>query len=398
MLLPLMIAAAGVQQPTPQQVPTITVTGVRIQDLRDRLAACLARRCPTNEDADATLALAEALFLEGDYAEGRAAVQASLRRNRRAAGEFPEPVSDLYRAHARFSRHLGLDPDARRSTYGILSALREGIPVEDHRHFTARLEISEMQATAGDLVMARRELTELARVAHGAGREDVATIAELRMIWLDLLDDQRGPARQRLIALTRLTNPADGMRATGAKLLLSRLYRREGDAARADALLAEIASSPGASARRRLLNPAEYQLAVRQVIDPTQEIPDSGNPLTMSTFANRTRRLSDNVEDKWIDVGFWILPNGRVSGLEVLRQSTSPDWADPLIASIHNRIYSNGSEPTYRLERYTYTAGFEIVAGSHIPSRTRDVRVEYLDLTAGATPDAPPPPQDSPSR
>ena len=61
MLLPLMIAAAGIQQPAPQQSPTITVTGPRIQDYRDRLAACLARRCPTNEDADSTLALAEAL-------------------------------------------------------------------------------------------------------------------------------------------------------------------------------------------------------------------------------------------------------------------------------------------------------------------------------------------------
>lgn len=393
-LLGLLFAAPAAALPSSQVEPaqqTIVVIGQRIQDHRDALVRCLARNCPTNEDADATLALAEAYFLDGDYAQGREAVRASLRRNRDAARAFPEPVSDLYRAHARLSRHLGLDPDARRSTYGILSALREGIPQEDHRHFTARFEISEMQMEIGDLAMAERELTRLARAAREAGREDVATIAELRILWLALLDDQRGPARQRLIALTRLTEPADRMRAIGAKLLLSRLHRLEGDAARADALLAEIAGAPNAGTRRRLLNPAEYQLAVHQVIDPSPEIPDSGNPLTMSTFANGTRRLSDNFEDKWIDVGFWILPNGRVSGLEILRKSNNPDWADPLIASISDRLYSEGLEPTYRLERYTYTAGYELQARSRIPQRIRAARVEYLDLTTGdERPDAPP--------
>jgi hypothetical protein len=380
----LLLSAPALAQSPPESSPQqpIVVTGQPIQAYRDRLAACLARHCPPDEDINATLALAEALFLNGSYAEGREAARASLRRNRNAARAFPEPVSDLYRAHARLSRHLGLDPDARRSTYGILSALRDGIPREDHRHFTARFEISEMQMEMGDLVMAERELTRLARVARAANREDVATIAELRILWLSLLDDQRGPARRRLVALTRLTGPADRMRATGAKLLLSRLHRIEGDAARADALLAEIASAPNAGSRRRLLNPGDYQLAVRQIVDPSFEIP-SANPLTMSTFANGTRRLSDNFEDKWIDVGFWILPNGRVSGLEILRQSTSPDWADPLIASIQDRIYSEGMEPGYRLERYTYTAGYELQANSRIPRRTRAARVEYLDLTLG---------------
>ncbi|HKR23797.1 MAG TPA: hypothetical protein VJS15_00925, partial [Allosphingosinicella sp.] len=347
-------AAAAPQEPAQ---PTIVVTGQRLQDYRDALARCLARRCPTNEDADASLALAEALFLNGDYHQGRDVLQAALRRNRRNARAFPEPVSDLYRGHARLSRHLGMDNDARRSTYGILSALRQGIPEEDHRHFTARFEISEMQMEVGDMVMARRELTRLADAARAAGREDVATIAELRMLWLALRDDTHGPARQELLRLTRLTAPADRIRATGAKLLLSRLLRLEGHAARADALLAEIASAPSSGSRRRLLNASEYQLAVQQVIQPVYEVPEGRNPF--STFANGLRRLSDNFEDKWIDVGFWILPNGRVSGLEILRESNDPDWANPLIASIRDRLYSAGTDATYRMERYTYTAGYE---------------------------------------
>ena len=79
----------------------IVVTGIRIQDYRDRLAACLARSCPPNEDIDATTALAEACSLEGEYREARTVLRASLGRNRDEAARYPEPVSDLYRASAR---------------------------------------------------------------------------------------------------------------------------------------------------------------------------------------------------------------------------------------------------------------------------------------------------------
>src|SRR3954449_11281586 len=108
MMLALLQATSAVPQAVePGEDPAIVVTAQRIADYRSRLAACLARHCPTNEDADATLALAEALFLNGAYHEARDEVQASLRRNRGQARAFPEPVSDLYRAHARLSRHLG---------------------------------------------------------------------------------------------------------------------------------------------------------------------------------------------------------------------------------------------------------------------------------------------------
>src|SRR5688500_2058437 len=104
--LMLLAAPAAAQRNERYTEPTepIVVTGIRIQDYRERLAACLARRCPTNEDVDASLALAEALFLTGDYGEARQTVRASIGRNHRRAAGFPEPVSDLYRAHTRLSR------------------------------------------------------------------------------------------------------------------------------------------------------------------------------------------------------------------------------------------------------------------------------------------------------
>jgi hypothetical protein len=401
-VVPLVLAAisspllAQPQPPAPNEQPVIVVTGQRLQDYRDALARCLARRCPTDEDADATLALAEALFLNGDYHEGRDAVQASLRRNRGQARDFPEPVSDLYRAHARLSRHLGEDLDGRRSSYGILAALREGIPAEDYRHFTARLEISEMQMQQGNLAVARRELADLARVARAAGREDVATMADLRALWFELIAEPQSDARARLTTMSGLTAPADRMRATGAQLLLARILRAEGQAARADALLAQIGGSASTGARRRLLHAPPYQLQVRDVV-AVRDTVDSGAggpdmPGANFTVANVLSSMSDNFEDKWIDVGFWVAPDGKVSGLEILRNSTDPDWADPLLASIRGRVYSAGPDATYRIERYTYTAPYQRLTGSNIRRRTREARVEYLDLTNNEPPPAPAPP------
>jgi hypothetical protein len=363
-------AAPSLAQPPAEGIegrqPEIVVTGIRVQDFRDRLAACLARNCPPDEDIDATLALAEALFLNGDYPEGRAAVRESLRRNRLAARTHPEPVSDLYRAQTRLARHIGLDREARTAAHGILNALQEGIPQEDHRHFTARFEIAEIRMMSGDLSGAKRELEGLVRVARAAGREDVATIAELRQLWYELVAYPGTTARSRLIEWSRLTAPRDRMRAIGAKTLLVRIYRSEGNAARADALLAEVGAASRAGGRRRLVYAPHYQLL-------QYETTDIGNVLN---------RLTENYEDKWIDVGFWILPNGRVSGLELMRSGAEASWSGPLLASIRGRLYSEGTEPTYRLERFTMTAGFETGTGSRIRHRGPGARVEYLDLTA----------------
>jgi hypothetical protein len=382
----LVSAAALTQQPLsdPNDQPTIVVTGQRLQDYRDALARCIARHCPPNEDADATLALAEALFLNGEYHEGREAVRASLGRNRGQARGYPEPVSDLYRAHTRLSRHLGQDVDARRSAYGILSALQEGLPQEDHRHFTARLELSEYLMLAGNYNSARRELQELQRVARAAGREDVATLAELRMLWFQNMAYPESDARQRLLLMGRDTSPANRVRSTGAKLMLARIYRHEHRQAEADALLAEVGRSFATSGRRQLISAPQYTL---QVTDPSTISGDLGE---MFPSGNVLNRLSDNFEDKWIDVGFWVLPNGHVSDVEIVRADNNNGWADPLIESIHGRVYSEGTEASYRLERYTYTAPYERVTGTNIPRRSRRARVEYLDLTQNEPP-APPP-------
>ena len=381
-----LLATPAIAQRSEPEGQSVTVTGNRIQGYRDRLAACLARHCPVNEDVDATLALAEILFLDGEYVDARRAVQASLRRNHEAAAAFPEPVSDLYRVDGRLARHMGLDRQARTSTGRILTTLQAGIPREDHRHFTARFEMAEVQMLSGNYDGAKRELEWLAAAARANGREDVAVMAELRQASYQLTAFPED-ARDRLLSWSNLTGPDNLLRATGARVLLSRYYRSQGDIARADELLGAIGRT-AAGARRRLLYSPSYALAQQEVLGSV-----NNDLYVVSTSSNMTR-LTDNMENGWIDVGFWVTPEGAVSGVEILRHGADTAWSRPLVDAIRGRHYSTGPESTYRIERYTYTSALAQRSGTRLPMRSPVGRVEYFDLTGM---DAPPPPPSSPS-
>jgi hypothetical protein len=364
-------AAAQSPQPARADETPIIVTGERISDLRARLAACLARNCPPDEDIDATLALAEGLFVDGEYGEARGLVAASLRRNGDEAKRFPEPVSDLYRVHARLSRSLGFDNAALRSTHGILGALKEGIPTQDHRHFTARFEIAEVQLRMGRLASAKQTLGDLVREARRAGRDDVATQASLRTLWYEWMVTPQSDLER----LARGADPTRRYESVGARLILARMLRHEGKTEQADALLAGIGS--GNSGIRRLLSAPTYHLLQQETV-----VPEGSTLNEAVTLGNTLHRVTENYEKKWIDLGFWIGPDGRVSDLEVLRKGGNDAWAAPLIESIGGRLYSAAEAPTYKVERYTMTAGFEPATGTRIARRSPRARVEYVDLTA----------------
>jgi tetratricopeptide (TPR) repeat protein len=349
----------------------VTVTGRRIRDFQARLAACIARHCPPNEDVDASLALAEVEFESGAYQEARRTILQSLGRNRQHARAYPEPVADLYRSRARVSRHLGRGDESLRSTLDVRRTLEQGIPTEDYRHFTARLEVAEAYTRASRLVEARDELEALARAARAANRPDVASLAELRGTWISYLLAPYGPARARLVEMTR--DPANRMRAVGAQILLARIYRDQGDPRRADELVAELARRD--TGRRALVYSPPYQLLARETVE-------EGGTVRVNT------RIPDTFDRTWIDVGFWVMPDGHVDGLELIRHRGNTDWADPLLRSIRGRRYTVATDntPTFRLERYTYTADLGRVSGTRIMQRGERARVEYYDLSTGEPP------------
>lgn len=367
-ILASLAAATGAGQPA-DEPQTIVVTGERLSDLRARLEACLRRNCPPNEDIDASLALAEAEFLNGSYERSEGWIRDSISRNRRHRQTYPEPVSDLYRSQGRVQSHQGRDQLAAQSTYEILRTLRAGIPAEDHRHFTARFEIVQMELRAGNRNGALRELRELITQAEAAGRTDVVRRARIRELQLAYTIAPYGLNERRLVELARSADPEQSFEAVSARLFLARAYRDAGQIARADEMLAGVPRSDGDTRALRYAPPIRLTAALTD---------NSPNPGILPGMDR------DNFEDAWIDVAHWIKPDGSVESVEIVRQGANASWAEPVLASIRGRQYepSNDSAPSYRLERYTYTAARGTRTGSRLMARTGAARVEYLDLTA----------------
>ncbi len=380
------------QQPPPGTPQAIVVVGDRIADHRRRLAACLARHCPPNEDIDATTALAELLFEAGEYRDARSVLLASIGRNRRHADRYPEPVSELYRANALVARHLGFDADARRSTWEILHSLQRGIPVEDARHFTARLEVIESLIAFGEYYQAREQLRVLANRARAAGRDDVVAATELRGFWLAHIQDPHNNDVVR--QLTTLAGSPDAHRSVGAKMLLVRIYNERGQAREADALIATLS---GRGSRRQLLFAPPYELAQQDNPENRaangrsvmQALERGGRPILVDNLADRRT----DIYDQLIDVAFRIRPDGTVVDVQVLNNRGDPGWAPPLLRSIAGRRYAvsrDGSE-SYRVERYSYTAErrTQDLTGTHIGIRSPRGRVEFRELSETEIPATP---------
>ena len=418
-----LLSSATVSTVPPQQ--SIIVIGRAIQEKREALTACLVRKCPTDEDIDATLALAEAQLLAGKYRDARYTLLKSLSRNKREAATYPIPVSDLYRANGRVAASLGYDEDYYRSTWGIYNTLKKGLPASKDLQYSAMMEVAEMMAATRGHDRARTYYQSISRHAREDGRADIAALAELRMIL------RHYPAYARENAIRKIADTAyPGTRAAQleARLALARLAYEQKDEAKANALVGELAqyeikkpilvyapnwnlesgratadSPPDMADRRTMMTWDGSVPAGREESLGNGSSLAGGNARTMSVgsggLANRpmspigqlptgpksfaSYRMPLNVEDMWIDVGFRITAEGRVSDVEVLRSHGERGWAKPLLASIEGRRYTPAKAGTgiYRTERYTYTSGLEAGAGSRKAQHSPNARVEYLDLS-----------------
>ena len=103
--------------------------------------------------------------------------------------------------------------------------------------------------------------------------------------------------------------------------------------------------------------------------------------LTLSQMA------TDNFDKQWIDVGFWITPDGKIQDAEVLRKSgNEASWAAAVLKSINDRIYAPlkrepGDPGVYAVERYTFTSLMEDRTGTRVNQRSAKGRIERIDLT-----------------
>ena len=394
----LLTSAAPAATPGPRD-PSIIVTGRNILDKKAALAACLVRHCPPDEDIDATLALAEIQLIAGEYHDARKTLLASLGRNKHEAANYPIPLSDLYRANGRVAADLGLDRDYYRSTWGIYRTLKYGLPSDNVRKFSALMEVAEMNYRTRGHETARLYYEDIARQARKAGRPDIAALAELRSAIRHLPPNSSWQV-SAIKRIAQLQGPQMRAPVLEAKLAMARMAYAKGDELQAQTIQKDLAalnikrpiliySPPYEMQERDTPRGSEIESAVPRSIFNIAEVGTGAGtqPVTFSGHgpsAFATSRISPNVEDMWMDVAFRVTPEGKVADLTIARSRGNTSWAKPLLASMQGRRYTPGdpnSPTSRRLERYTYTSGFERKTGTSSQGRSPNTRVEYMDLS-----------------
>ena len=359
----------------------IVVIGQSLKDTERAWQDCIARGCPPDQEIRAALAHAENQFITGDYRDAKTTINKTVGRNRKHGGQYPIEVSDLFRASSRISEHLGEADQFRLAVLDMRDTLREGLTEADPRAMVAQIEVGDSRAKLGYPREAIRIYRDVAEKAFKAGQARVGTYADLRRYLLEYaVADESNYKADMDKALDGLQKMADGPPAGAedfglvAAVTLARLDRKAGNTDSTAAIVKRFADRGGAN-RPILLSAEPIKLPDTAGLDQK-----SGNVLAIS---------QGNIEDRWIDVGFWVNANGLVSDAEVLRSSGNSRWSKLVIDSIESRIYaplkSKGDAAApgfYMIERYTFTARYmDEVTGTRIRQRSPAPRIERIDIT-----------------
>ncbi len=370
LLLALLLQAAPAA-PTPD----IVVTGQRLDATARALAACIARACPPDEDARAALAHAENQFVAGDYRAARVTLGAAINRTKRFAKTYPVPVADLMRANARVNAHLGEAELARINHVESLNALKAGLPAADPRVLVQRMEVASGEARRGRAEAALEMYAGIANDARAATLPVVEGYARLRRVVLlaaiSSIDAGYDPDFRAAVRWFAARPELRTFRAA-AELVAAQMAAKKGDAAAVEALIAQYGRT---STRPQL------------IYAPVEVPQDSGRSQLGGSSTNTL--AADDYAGQWVDVSFWIKPDGRVEEPDILRGGPGLDraWVKPIMARIAQRRYAPlamaPDEPgLLRVERYTRIADLVSNTRSRIRERSTLAHVEMIDLTA----------------
>ncbi|WP_397576612.1 hypothetical protein [Sphingorhabdus sp.] len=377
---------AGVNLPATAQNESkreIVVTARSLKDTEADLKACLARKCPPDQDIKATLAHAENQFVEGDYRDARATLANALGRNRKHKEQFPIEVSDLLRANGNVAAHLGETDIYRRSLLSMRDTLKGALKPNDFRVFGAEIEVADSRLKLGYLEEASDKYLKIERRALSAGLPQIAAIARLRDLSLRVQRAEtektafrRKDATEAIdLFLKEPTGGAEKFKIV-AEVLKSRMDRNGGNNETTDKLIARYAAM-GGTERPVLLYSKPIEMNKAQAAR------------AMAGGSDLNRISTQVVKKGWVDIGFWIGADGKVDEPEILRNQGGTDWTDVVLKSIKTRIYAplkaekdDAAPGIYAVERYSLTAQYENdVTGTRIRQRSPIARIERTDLT-----------------
>jgi hypothetical protein len=354
----------------------IIVIGQSLKDTEKALQDCIARGCPPNEEIRVALAHAENQFITGDYRDAKSTLNKTVGRNRKHGEEYPIEVSDLFRASSRISEHLGEGDQFRLAVLDMRDVLRGSLPEGDARVMVAQVEVGDSRYKLGYPKEAIRIYKDVAEKALAAGHNRVATFANLRKLVLEYSmasdTDAKKEMNEAMAGLRQIAEkPLPGAEdfAMVADVTLARIDRKLGKKDTTASIVKRFADKGGAN--RPIL------LASDRI-----KLPEAGG----SNYLSLTQGI---VEDRWIDVGFWVNANGLPSDIEILRSSGNTNWTKLVTDSIASRIYaplktteSDTAPGFYMVERYSLTARYmDEVTGTRIRQRSAQPRIERIDIT-----------------
>jgi hypothetical protein len=335
---------------------TITVTARRISDLEADVAACAAAPCSTRRDVAVSVAYASALFNEGRYGDATKVVNAAIARVKGNAAAEPVAVSQLYSAQAKLYQHYGDARITRRAAFSSYTVLRDNLGPAALHSLSAAYRLGQWQVRAGRFVEAEAQFAQVARLAGEAGYATLADASDLHRA--QLLERRSEPeaafALLDEIAARNHGPDDDGDMQRAALATALRLASERRERRRADAYAAKLAA----------MGAGDEPLLVSQspLPDPQQDI----------------------VGWRWVDIGYWIRPDGSVEQIEVLRGSARHGWANPLLRHIETRRYAptRGTIGHYKVERYTMTADKLDNVGRLTQKRVLNPRFEMSPMPA----------------
>lgn len=359
------------------QTPAIVVQGER---LSQALQQCEAGQCTVRRDAQVSIASAEKLFRDGEYLKAKLLLARAIARNRRHEATSPKLVSSLYEAYATVSLHDGDESAFRRGTRQQVRILREHLPADDPAVVAKATALSDMWLKLRDYRQAKLSYEAAEQQAERAGQAEMAALAAIRIAWLTATSGHRAAARTMLDAIARRPVASTG---DLPDVIAVMRFRFDASSLSEEELLRRARSIGGAYRKTPLL-----------VVNPAYDFTDSAD---VNTAASRFQLVtpipilsSDISSVQWVDVGFWIRPDGRTDEVEILRGMRSESWARSIVRQVEGRIYSSvsptpdgkGATGMYRVERVTLRQRYQVPVGSLIPRRVSVGGVETLDLTA----------------
>lgn len=240
-----------------------------------------------------------------------------------------------------------------------------------------RIEIGDAYAQIGRPEDALDFYDAVEERAAELGLAALAGQAMLRRAMLHLVyaEDDRSSgaearARESIARLTGTTDPALAPFREAAGFLAARLRLARGDEGALAKWLVE----------RRLRPGPKPVLLHAPAVDP--------NAAAMRPMVLGARETTSAFDDQWIDISFWVAPDGTVRDASVLRSAKALDraWVGPVLAAVARRRYAPLDLPLNhpglpRVERVTYTSWYNEPSGPGVRTRSGVPTLLFLDLT-----------------